>query len=102
MKVFRLLVLSIMLSGTSASSADSSQNAFPKVGETYRIQTSSPLVETPYENRVTVLEVGQGGWVRVTYEKMGRGADGSVGRQKHEMWVNLAHVTSAVAAGEDR
>lgn len=102
MKVLHSLALSTMLAVTSASSADPSQNAFPKAGETYRIQTSSPLVETPYENRVTVVEVGQGGWVRVTYEKMGRGADGSVGRQKHEMWVNFAHVTSAVAAGEGR
>lgn len=86
------------MSLASSIAADSSDADFPKVGETYRIQTAAPLVETPFENRVTILALGKDQWAKVQYEKMGRGADGAVGKQKHEMWVNFASVTSAVKA----
>ena len=93
MKAIAALLFAITLA--TATAADSPDAAFPKVGETYRIQTATPLVETPYENRVTIIELGKHEWAKVSFEKMGRGADGSVGKQKHEMWVNFAHVTSA-------
>ena len=93
-----IAALLIALSLGTAPAADKPDADFPKVGETYRIQTASPLVETPYENRVTIVELGKHGWAKVTFEKMGRGTDGSVGKQKHEMWVNFAQVTSAVKA----
>ncbi|MBX7211690.1 MAG: hypothetical protein K1X78_25505 [Verrucomicrobiaceae bacterium] len=96
MRTVATLLLAMTIA--TATAADSPDDAFPKVGETYRIQTASPLVETPFENRVTILALGKSEWAKVQYEKMGRGADGSVGKQKHEMWVNFAHVTSAVKA----
>ena len=97
MKTIAILFLAMTLAGACA--ADAPDAAFPKVGETYRIETSAPLAEKPFENRVTIVALGQHEWAKVQYEKMGRGADGSVGKQKHEMWVNFAHVTSAVKAG---
>jgi hypothetical protein len=96
MKTIAALLLAITL--VAAQAADSPDAAFPKVGETYRIQTADPLVETPYENRVTVIALGKHEWAKVSFEKMERGADGAVAKQKHEMWVNFAHVTSAVKA----
>lgn len=94
MKTITSLLLALTLA--TATAADSPDAAFPKVGETYRIQPATPLVEAPFENTVTIIELGKHEWAKVQYEKMGRGADGSVGKQKHEMWVNFAHVTSAV------
>lgn len=96
MKIIAALLFAVALA--TAQAADSPDAAFPKVGETYRIQTATPLVEAPFENRVTIVELGKHEWAKVSYEKMGRGADGAVGKQKHEMWVNFAHVTSAVKA----
>ena len=96
MKTIAALLFAMTLA--AASAADSPDSAFPKVGETYRIQTATPLVDVPFENRVTIVALGQHEWAKVAYEKMGRAADGAVGKQKHEMWVNFAHVTSAVKA----
>lgn len=84
------------MSLASAIAADSPNAEFPKVGDTYRISTSAPLVETPFDNVVTIVALGKNEWAKVQFEKMGRGADGSVGKQKHEMWVNFSAVTSAV------
>ncbi|MES2595877.1 MAG: hypothetical protein V4662_11100 [Verrucomicrobiota bacterium] len=95
MKTIASLLLAMSLV-SSAIAADSPDAEFPKVGETYRIATSAPLVEAPFDNVVTVVAIGKNEWAKVSYEKMGRGADGSVGKQKHDMWVNFSSVTSAV------
>ena len=94
MKTIASLLFAMSLA--AASAADSPDSEFPKVGDTYRIATSAPLVEAPFDNVVTVVAIGKHEWAKVSYEKMGRGADGSVGKQKHEMWVNFSSVTSAV------
>ncbi|GEP44620.1 hypothetical protein [Brevifollis gellanilyticus] len=94
MKTIASLLFAMSLA--AASAADSPDSEFPKVGDTYRIATSAPLVEAPFDNVVTVVAIGKNEWAKVQYEKMGRGADGSVGKQKHEMWVNFSAVTSAV------
>lgn len=91
-----IVSLLFAMSLAAASAADSPDSEFPKVGDTYRIATSAPLVEAPFDNVVTVVAIGKNEWAKVQYEKMGRGADGSVGKQKHEMWVNFSAVTSAV------
>lgn len=96
MKTIASLLFAMSLA--AASAADSPDSDFPKVGDTYRIATSAPLVEAPFDNVVTVVAIGKNEWAKVQYEKMGRGADGSVGKQKHEMWVNFSSVTSAVKA----
>ncbi len=96
MKTIAAVLFALALA--TAHAADSPDSASPKVGETYRIQSSTALVETPFENRVTIVELGKHEWAKVSFDKMGRGADGAVGKQKHEMWVNFAHVTSAVKA----
>ena len=81
MKTIAALVFAMTL--VAAQAADSPDAAFPKVGETYRIQSAAPLVETPYENRVTIIELGKHEWAKVSFEKMGRGADGAAAKQKH-------------------
>lgn len=96
MKTIAALMFAAALA--TAQAADSPDAAFPKVGETYRIQSATQLVETPYEGRVTIIELGKHEWAKVSFEKMGRGADGAAGKVKGEMWVNFAHVTSAVKA----
>lgn len=94
MKSITALILAMTLA--TATAADSPDTDFPKAGETYRISTSTPLVETPFEGRVTIIALGRDQWAKVSFEKMGRGPDGSAGKQQHEMWVNFAHVNSAV------
>lgn len=92
-------IASLLLAMSLATSAIAADEEFPKVGDTYRIATSAALVEAPFDNIVTIVALGKGEWAKVQYEKMGRSADGSVGKQKHEMWVNFSAVTSAVKAG---
>lgn len=88
MKTLALLALAFTL---ATSPAADKPPEFPKTGETYKIATSSALAETPFDNIVTILAVGEHQWAKVQYEVMSR-----QGKEKHEMWVNFAHVTSAV------
>ena len=97
MKTIASLLLAMSLA-SSAIAADSPDADFPKVGETYRISASAALVEAPFDNVVTIVALGKNEWAKVQFEKMGRGADGAVGKQKHEMWVNFSAVTSAMKA----
>ena len=92
MKTLALLALALTLATSQA--ADKPAAEFPLAGETYKIATASPLAETPYENRVTILALGEHQWARVQYEVATRAG----GKEKKEMWVNFAHVTSAVKA----
>jgi hypothetical protein len=96
MKTLALFAV-LMTLATSVPAADSPDAKFPTVGETYKIAVSAPLAETPFDNIVTIVAVGEHEWAKVQYEKMTR-----EGKEKREMWVNFAHVTSAVktAAGK--
>jgi hypothetical protein len=92
MRIFTLLAIVVTLA-TSLRAADSPDAKFPTVGETYKIATATPLAETPFDNIVTIVSVGEHEWAKVQFEKMTR-----EGKEKREMWVNFAHVTSAVKA----
>jgi len=96
MRIFILLAV-VVTFAANLLAADTPDAKFPIVGETYKIATATPLAETPFDNIVTVVSVGEHQWAKVQYEKMTR-----EGKEKHEMWVNFAHVTSAVktAAGK--
>jgi hypothetical protein len=87
-----IALLAIVLTLASSPAADKPAPEFPKTGETYKISTASPLAESPYENRVTVLALGEHQWAKIQYEVATRAG----GKDKKEMWVNFAHVTSAV------
>ena len=89
-----LVVLALALTFATSQAADKSAPDFPKAGETYKIATAAPLAETPYENTVKILVLGEHQWAKVQYEVSTR-----EGKAKREMWVNFAHVTSAVKAG---
>ena len=95
-RIFILIVFIVTLA-TSVPAADSPDARFPIVGETYKIATATPLAETRFDNIVTIVSVGEHQWAKVQFEKMTR-----EGKEKREMWVNFAHVTSAVktAAGK--
>lgn len=88
MKTLTSIILAMTL--ITAQAADKPAE-FPKVGETYKIAVASPLAETPFDNIITIVELGDHQWAKVSYETMTRS-----GREKREMWVNFAHVTSAV------
>jgi len=92
MRIFTLLAIVVTLA-TSLRAADSPDAKFPIVGETYKIATAAPLAETPFDNIVTIVSVTEHQWAKVQFEKMTR-----EGKEKREMWVNFAHVTSAVKA----
>lgn len=93
MKTLTFLVLALTLA-TSSPGADNSGSKFPNVGETYRIATAAPLAEIPYNNIVTITALGDHQWAKVQYEVATRQG----GKEKREMWVNFAQVTSAVKA----
>lgn len=90
----RLVFLALIMTLATSQADDKSAPEFPKAGETYKISTAAPLAETPYENTVTILALGEHQWAKVQYEVSTR-----EGKAKREMWVNFAHVTSAVKAG---
>ena len=92
MRIFTLLAI-VMTLATSLPAADSPDAKFPTVGETYKIATAAPLAETPFDNIVTIVSVSEHQWAKVQFEKMTR-----EGKEKREMWVTFAHVTSAVIA----
>jgi len=92
-RIFILLAI-IMTFAASLPAADTPEAKFPIPGETYKIATAAPLAETPFDNIVTIVSVGEHQWAKVQFEKMTR-----EGKEKREMWVNFAHVTSAVKVG---
>lgn len=87
----KTLVSVILAAFITTALAAESPAVFPVVGESYKIAVSAPLVETPYENIITVVELGAPQWAKVSFEVMTRG-----GKEKREMWINFSHVTSAV------
>ena len=89
MKTLTSLLFAMSL--ITSQAADKPGADFPKVGDTYKIAVAAPLAETPFDNVITVLELGEHQWAKVSYETMTRS-----GKEKREMWVNFAHVTSAV------
>lgn len=94
MKTLAFLLLMAVPLATTLPAADAPASKFPNVGETYKISTAAPLAETPFNNIVTVTALGDHQWVKVQYHVATREG----GKEKREMWVNFAQVTSAVKA----
>jgi hypothetical protein len=93
MKTLALLALAVTLAAR-APAADAPGSKFPNIGETYKISTAAPLAESPYNSIVTITALGDHQWAKVQYEVATRQG----GKEKREMWVNFAQVTSAVKA----
>ena len=70
------------------------ENTVVKAGETYQLETISPLVDNP--DRVKILSFGPKSWVYVEYEQsVLKPGELLPSNRKGQMWVNFDHVIAA-------
>jgi hypothetical protein len=82
------------LSSAIAQEKDRLENTVVKAGETYQLETISPLVDNP--DRVTILRFGPKSWVYVEYQQsVLKPGELLPSNRKGEMWVNFDHVIAA-------
>jgi hypothetical protein len=87
-----LLVLGLQL--MAAESETRLEGNVLKPGETYKLETISPLVDSP--DRVKILSFGPKAWVLVEYEQAVLKPGETVpANRKGQMWVNFDHVIAA-------
>jgi hypothetical protein len=87
-----LLVLGLQL--MAAENEPRLEGNVLKPGETYQLETISPLVDNP--DRVRILSFGPKSWVLVEYEQaVLQPGETLPANRKGRMWVNFDHVIAA-------